>query len=540
MKIVAISLILSFAVALSALDVKSCGARGDGVADDSAALREAVTQLKAKGDGTLEFPTGTYRIGTVRGGLVFDGISNVTVNFAEGAVLLMDNLQPDGMGGGHGMVFRAPAENIELNNVRIVWKEKPKQRSSGDGLRFEGFPEDSKTLRNIRLNHCRVENSAQTGAVFMGCSDIAVRDFTIVRSWADGLHFNACRRIVVDGVTGEETGDDTLAFVTYYAETFSGKTGGVFALPDLGEWNNSGAKATNVRAAGGGANGVRIAGAKDVAVSGVKVERKSCGVIVDAGPTGKQHRWQYLASKGIALSDAEIAACDTGFYVWQFNTTLADGKFSGFDVKAERFRISGCANDSVHLAGVSGVTLKEFESSGRRWRLRTFRDCSVERANISGASLLIIGVAENVAEDVANLTDNHSVFRDISLAGGMLELQNCRKTEFENLRIADSPAVAWYARFVFDSSFKGVRMTGVNRSEKGKSFAVQLLQSRGLQLDDISVAAAGPLSALIEIGGGNAKLRSGEISVTRLSGPEGVRPFLLQGGPYAPEKLAIP
>ena len=41
---------------------------------------------------------------------------------------------------------------------------------------------------------CSAENSPQTGAVLMGCSDIDVEDFRVTRTLADGLHFNACRR----------------------------------------------------------------------------------------------------------------------------------------------------------------------------------------------------------------------------------------------------------------------------------------------------------------------------------------------------------
>lgn len=535
MKALSAVILLCFSsVLLSAFDVKSCGAAGDGVADDSAALRKAVERLKSEGGGTLDFPAGTYRIGTLRGGLSFDGISNVKVNFAEGAVLLMDNLQADGTGGGHGMMFRAPAENIELNKVNIVWKTRPAKRSFGDGFRFEGFPEDGKTLKNIRLNNCRVEGSAQTGAVFMGCSDIVVCNFTIVRSLADGLHFNACRRVDVDGVNGTETGDDTLAFVTYYSESFSGKTGGVFALPDLGEWNNSGSKAVRVRSSGGRANGVRIAGAKDLTISDVKVEKKSCGVIVDAGPTGKNHRWQYLASKGIVLRDVEANACDTGLYVWQFNSALADGKFSEFGVNAERFRISGCANDSVHLAGVSGVTLKDFSTSGCRWRFRTFRDCTVENADIASAPFLVIGEAGNAAKAI----DNNGVFRNISISGGELRVQNCRKLAFENLRITDSSAEGLCVHNVFDSSFGEVVISGANCSGKA-GVAVRLLRSRDLRFSCIAVSGPHLPAALVEIGGGDAELHSGNIAIRQLAGPEGVKKLLLQGGPYAPENLSV-
>ena len=532
---------LPAATLLAGLDVKTFGAAGDGVADDSAALRKAAERLKADGGGTLDFPAGTYRIGTRRGGPVFDGVSNVRINFAPGAVLLMDNLEADGNGGGHGLTFRAPAENIELYNVSIVWKNRPRRRSMGDGLRFEGFPQEGKTLRSIRLENCRVEASAQTGAVLMGCSDVTVRNFTVKNSWADGLHFNACRNVTVDGVTGEETGDDTLAFVTYYAPEFTGKTGTVFSLPDLGEWNNSNSSAANIRSAGGRANGIRIAGAKDLKISNVEVEGKSSGIIVDAGAVGARHKWQYLAGRGIEIRDVKLRNCDTGFYVWQFNAGLDDPRFAGFDVKCENFAISGCRNDSVHLSGVSGVRLKNFRTDGCRWRFRTFRDCAVEQAAIAGAPFLLIGNDAPVKpEESARLAANRTRLDGVALTGGMLEIQKCRGLDLRKVDITGTPAGAVFVRQTFDSSFREFKLAGINRENKPGTFAIRLLQSRGLQWNQVEVTAAHPLAAVFEIGGGNAKLRSGDITVENLAAvPEPTPPVRFQGGPFAPENCTV-
>ena len=126
-------LFVSTALALPILNIREFGAAGDGIADDSAALKQAAERLKSNGGGTLEFPAGTYRIGTVGGGLILDEQSNVKVVFADGAVLLMDNLLPDGNGGGHGITVRGPAKNIELHNIKVQWKNKARTRSNGDG-----------------------------------------------------------------------------------------------------------------------------------------------------------------------------------------------------------------------------------------------------------------------------------------------------------------------------------------------------------------------------------------------------------------------
>ena len=530
--------LLAVSLPLSGLDVKTFGAVGDGVADDSAAIQKAVSQLKADGGGTLDFPAGTYRIATRNGGPVFDGISNVKINFASGAVLLMDNLEPNGNGGGHGFTFRAPAENIELHNVNVVWKNKPGQRSMGDGIRFEGFPQEDKTIRNILIDGCRVEASAQTGAVLMGCSDITVKNFTIENSWADGLHFNACCNISVEGVKGIRTGDDTLAFVTYYSPEFTGKVGGVFSLPDLGKWNNSNSIASGISAIGGGANGIRIAGAWDLEISNVEVEGKSCGIIVDAGLVGPNHGWQYLASRDIKIKNASLRKCDTGFYVWQFNSSLNTPAFAEFDVECENVSITGCTNDSVHLSGVSGVELEKFVTDGCRWRFRTFRNCSVKNASIYNASFLVIGDDAKLEADPDRVAANRSEFEEITLSDGKIEIQKCRDVEFDDITIHNSPAEAFFLHMTFNSSFADIKLNNVNWQNKPRAFAIQLLQSRSLGWENVNVSAAHPLTAVFEIGGGTEKLRSGNISVKKLNAPN-LSPVLMQGGPYAPENCSI-
>ena len=347
--------------------------------------------------------------------------------------------------------------------------------------------------------------------------------------------------MTVDGVTGEETGDDTLAFVTYYAPEFTGKTGTVFSLPDLGEWNNSNSSAANIRSAGGRANGIRIAGAKDLKISNVEVEGKSSGIIVDAGAVGARHKWQYLAGRGIEIRDVKLRNCDTGFYVWQFNAGLDDPRFAGFDVKCENFAISGCRNDSVHLSGVSGVRLKNFRTDGCRWRFRTFRDCAVEQAAIAEAPFLLIGDDAPVKpEESARLAANRTRLDGVALTGGMLEIQKCRGLDLRKVDITGTPAGAVFVRQTFDSSFREFKLAGINRENKPGTFAIRLLQSRGLQWNQVEVTAAHPLAAVFEIGGGNAKLRSGDITVENLAAvPEPTPPVRFQGGPFAPENCTV-
>jgi hypothetical protein len=346
-------------------DVHAFGAMGDGIADDQPALVRAAQAVAQNKGGELYFPKGVYRCGRQPGmqnGIEFAGVSDVTIRFEPGAVLLMDNLNPQtGQGDfGHGIVFRSPCKNILVISVAVQWARKPAGRSMGDAFRFEGFPAEDRCIANIRLVQCSAEGSPQTGAVLMGCSDIYVENFRVTRTLADGLHFNACRRVRVAGVTGIETGDDTLSFVTYEDDAatnaYSGYPG-AFARADFGEWNSTDSSATDIVARGGGANGVRLAGATNVAISNVAVEGKLRGVISDCGrKEGNKHSWSWLASRGITISNVVAVGCTSGFYVANFNQPMtADDKWWRFDIQLANLTARDCKQDYV-VTNATGVT----------------------------------------------------------------------------------------------------------------------------------------------------------------------------------------
>jgi polygalacturonase len=70
-------------------DVRAFGAVGDGIADDQPAVTRAALAVAQNQGGVLYFPSGTYRIGRgAPNGIEFTGVSDVTILFDAGAVLL--------------------------------------------------------------------------------------------------------------------------------------------------------------------------------------------------------------------------------------------------------------------------------------------------------------------------------------------------------------------------------------------------------------------------------------------------------------------
>jgi len=379
------------------VNVLEQGAKGDGIADDSAAIVKATTLIEKNGGGLLYFPHGTYRFALQkRGAVAFTATSDITVRFAPGAVLLMDNLKKDGNGGGHGVLITGPCRNVNLENITVQWKNKPAKRSQGDGFRFEGYPDDAQTIADIRMNNCRTIGAPQTGAVFMGCSDIFVFGFNPVNTLADGLHFNACRRVNVNGVTGINNGDDTLAFVTYYTETPSGKIGTVFSRSSLDEWCNSGSVANNIISRDGHADGMRISGGLNILVNNISVNNKWGGIQLDAALATTENRkvgWSYLASRGINISNGNISGCSHGFIVRSLNIPAdAPEAFWLFDLRASNLQISKCKQLGVDIQNVGGVTVNSLSTDSGMTLLNARGRYDIKDITVSDSKVLIHGI----------------------------------------------------------------------------------------------------------------------------------------------------
>lgn len=431
-------------------DVRSFGAVGDGVADDQPALVRAVKAVVENKGGVLYVPHGVYRCAAQSGaqnGIEFSGVSDVTILFDPGAVLLMDNLNPTNGHGerGHGIVVRGPCRNVTVMNASVKWAKKPTVRSMGDAFRFEGFPDEEKCISNVRLIQCSAENSPQVGAIFMGCSEVDVKNFRVTRTHADGLHFNACRRVKVNGVTGVETGDDTLSFVTYQDDEAVGQyTGGPgsFARADYGEWNSNGSTATNVYAKGGTANGVRLAGAMNVSLSNIVVEGKLRAIVSDCGKKeGNKHSWSWLANRGVTISNVVAVSCTTGFYVANFNQPMSgDDKWWRFDIQLSNLSAKDCKDASLMISNAAGVAVRGVKAEGRRVRLLNARDCTVDGVDLRSGDFVIEGRADGsrVPHDsptMQELPDLNLIVRDVSIDNGHLDIYDCAGLTCSGVRI---------------------------------------------------------------------------------------------------------
>ncbi len=393
------------------VDVRSFGARGDGVADDSAAIQAAAAALQS-GD-TLHFSSGTYRFAQRHppgeAAITLTGVAGVAVEFDPGAELVMDNLDSaTHTGTSHGLLVRGPASGIRLRGVNIRWASAA-TRSFGDGIRVQGRPGPHtgwsaiQSVSGITLSDCVVQGSPQAGVIMMGVSDIDVTGLRVADTGADGLHFNACRRAGVDDYGGVDTGDDGLALVTYFAETPSFDAAAhTFAFPSLTEWSNTDFVVTGVDIVGGSANGVRIAGAHRVTIGGLRVDgtRSGAAVMIDSAEPGADVGWNYVASRNVRLGDLTATHCDTGFHLLARPGTAGDRQFTDFDVHVDGARVDDCSNWSVRAE-----SLAERRVSGLR-----LQNCTVTASSTTGGNGGVgIGNAEGILLSALTIQHTESV-----------------------------------------------------------------------------------------------------------------------------------
>jgi hypothetical protein len=272
----------------------------------------------------------------------------------------------------------------------------------------------------------------------MGCSDVDVENFRVTRTYADGLHFNACRRVQVCGVTGIETGDDTLSFVTYQddkaVDAYSGGPGS-FSRADFGDWNSNGSTVTNVYAKGGTANGVRLAGAMDVALSNIVIEGKLRAIIADCGKKeGNKHSWSWLASRGIVINNVVAIGCTTGFYVLNFNQPMtADDKWWRFDIQLSNLTARDCQTDSILIGDAAGVAVRGVKASNKGIRMLNARNCTLADVDIANGELIVEGQPN--AAPMQDALKLNSAIRNVQIDRGYLDIHNCCRLTCNDVRI---------------------------------------------------------------------------------------------------------
>lgn len=194
-----------------AIDVRSFGAVGDGVHDDSDAIQRALYSLKP-GD-TLVFPAGRVFRHTA-----------VTKNvdpWVPGWVLTVTTPNVRITGGGTllGTAEASAAFNIKAAGVQVDHLTFRTAGVTHRGSTFEEMGLHIGPYAGVKVSDVSVENAPAAGVYINGASGFQLRRVRVIGSHADGVHMTGGSHDgAVDDVYVTRSGDDGVAIVSYQGE----------------------------------------------------------------------------------------------------------------------------------------------------------------------------------------------------------------------------------------------------------------------------------------------------------------------------------
>eukprot|EP00026_Physarum_polycephalum_P000874 Phypoly_transcript_00875.p1 GENE.Phypoly_transcript_00875~~Phypoly_transcript_00875.p1 ORF type:complete len:573 (+),score=87.23 Phypoly_transcript_00875:2176-3894(+) len=539
-------LLANITCSLPVYDVRSYGAKGDGITDDRLALIAAVDAVKSvSGNAILYFSAGTYRIGRgiepgqVAGAIEFIGVPQVNIQFEDGATLLMDNLDPSGYGDQlSGIYIAGPTDAVQITKPNIRWKTKPTARSQGCGIAMRGFPEISSGqpyITNVVVDHPTIQWAPQAGIIFMGVSDPHTISPILIETLADGIHHNACLRPkVTGGVTGTSLGDDVCPFFTYYTPVRGqGIYGGnepyePYGMPDLEEWSNSGGFVDFVQAQNGEANAVRIDGGLNITIGTIFAHGTKFALTTDAAiKTAGYTDWTVQVSRGINVGKIVADSCYVSVLgICQYVNKSSDGpNFYAADIHIGTVYSTNSSSWPLQISGMEGITIDDVIVDGTVL-------IQNDAANIHIGSLTAIELNVDIARNIKidQITAQTAEFTQVSGIAG------------KSWYLSNSPATSLSFANAQHATVAAVRIDNPNRSGSQGARALLFACAQDFTIGYALIATdAQPLAASCEFGGGTSAgitqgVTIGFMQYLRTSGPNS-SDVVFQGGPYAPENI---
>lgn len=300
---------LLFSVSALAVDVRTFGAKGDGVADDTAAIEKAI---RGATDGVVEFSRGTYRI-----------TRTLEIKLAEDGPLGII-----GRGGSASVVMAAAGPALRIIGSHATGTADPKSVRPVTWAK-----ERMVTLDGLEIVGAHPEAD---GVEFRNTMQPTVRG-VLIRDVRYGLHFIArSRNVIIDG-----------------AHIYNCRAIGVFL--DAVNIHQMIISASHISYCKQG--GIKILGSeiRNIQIAGNEIEYNFA---VDGGPTADI--WIDLAGKG-SVREGTIACNTIQALQSKGGANIRFTGVAGTPRKVGVFSIAGnhIANQetSIHLDGASGVTI---------------------------------------------------------------------------------------------------------------------------------------------------------------------------------------
>ncbi len=224
-------------------NVRDCGAAGDGVTLDTAAINQAVEEVAKGGGGTVHVPPGRYLTGTIY------LKSNITLHLDAGAVLLgstelkdypenpapapadtlefrrLAHLYPQRLEfGRYSLIYAAGQQNVALTGRGVIDGQGDHPNFSKKEMIARGLTRDQAHFRrpyalgfvrcaNVQVRDVSFRNLAFWCESYLDCEDVIVDGVTVdsraIDRNNDGIDIDGCRRFRVTNCRFN-TGDDAI------------------------------------------------------------------------------------------------------------------------------------------------------------------------------------------------------------------------------------------------------------------------------------------------------------------------------------------
>lgn len=224
-----------FAQTTAHYDVRSFGAKGDGVAIDTAALQRAINAAAKSGGGTIVFPAGTYLSFSLQ------LRSHITLQFNTGSTLLAatpdftqssahynpPEAQPANIipyqDFGHNHWHNSLLWGEDLDQVAIVgdgllWGrglnkgDGPNEERSGAGNKLIAL----KNCRNVLLRDLSMRDAGHFGVLASGVDNLTIDNLRI-DTRRDGIDIDSCRNVHISNCTVNAPWDDAIVLKSSYS-----------------------------------------------------------------------------------------------------------------------------------------------------------------------------------------------------------------------------------------------------------------------------------------------------------------------------------
>lgn len=214
------------------LDVRDCGARGDGTTLDTAAIQSAIDRLAASGGGTVRFSAGNYLCYSVQ------LRSHITLEFCTGATLVggtpsaahaYDAAEPQpaaivsfqDYGHNHwhnSMLWGEGIEDVALTGPGLLWGrglqkgDGPLEEAPGAGNKILSL----KNCRNVLVRDLRMLDGGHFAILATGVDNLTLANL-LIDTRRDGIDIDCCRNVHVSDCTVNAPWDDGIVIKSSYS-----------------------------------------------------------------------------------------------------------------------------------------------------------------------------------------------------------------------------------------------------------------------------------------------------------------------------------